>query len=517
MAVRYLLPRKGHLSQSIISLLSVVVISLIVWLVLIFLSVTEGLEKGWINKITAVSAPLRLTPKEAYFDSYYYQVDAFSSTSDYRLKSIKEKLASTNLDPYDEDLDGSLPSYLPLSEKRDLIKETFIILEKYGQPAPFEIASSELHIHLVRDKGENFLNQLSYLTALEENSSSFASIVQKVDVADCKNWEAIAKRDAHPNSILAHLDSEENHFTKEPVAPPRLWAYTVNNQTFLPRDPLGREPLLLAKGFRDNGLCMGDHVNIAFYGSTFSGPQEMVKKGYVAGFYDPGIMPLGGRLVMARPALVTEIRAASQSERWPQGSGIFVYINDPLQAPYVKELILTKLKESALDSYWTVESYEDYDFSKDLVQQLKSDKYLFTLIAFIIILVACSNILSMLILLVNDKKKDIGVLQSMGATKKSIALIFGLVGTALGLLASILGTIVAYFTLANIQTLVDILALLQGRNPFNTLFFGDKLPSTMSSNALIIVWIATSLLSIIAGLVPAIKASRLKPTETLKG
>ena len=123
----------------------------------------------------------------------------------------------------------------------------------------------------------------------------------------------------------------------------------------------------------------------------------------------------------------------------------------------------------------------------------------------------------MLILLVNDKKKDIGVLQSMGATKKSIALIFGLVGTALGLLASILGTAVAYITLANLQTLVDILALLQGRNPFNTLFFGDKLPSTMSTNALIIVWIATSLLSIIAGLVPAIKASRLKPTETLKG
>ena len=517
MAARYLLPRKGHLSQSIISLLSVFVISLIVWLVLIFLSVTEGLEKGWINKITAVSAPLRLTPKEAYFDSYYYQIDAFSSASDYRLKSIKEKLVSTIDDPYDEDLDGILPSYLPSSDKRDIIKETFGILESHGQAVPFEVASSELHIHLVRDKGENFLNQLSYLTALEETGSSFASIVQKIDDADCKNWEAIAKRQADPSSLLLALSSSENQFIKEPVQPPSLWAYTVNDKTFLPQDPLGREPLLLAKGFRDNGLCIGDNVNIAFYGSTFSGPQEMVKKGYVAGFYDPGIMPLGGRLVMARPSLVTEIRAASQTERWPQGSGIFLYMQDPLGAPAVKELITQKLQEAALDSYWTVESYEDYDFSKDLVQQLKSDKYLFTLIAFIIILVACSNILSMLILLVNDKKKDIGVLQSMGATKKSIALIFGLVGTALGLLASILGTAVAYITLANLQTLVDILALLQGRNPFNTLFFGDKLPSTMSTNALIIVWIATSLLSIIAGLVPAIKASRLKPTETLKG
>lgn len=517
MAARYLLPRKGHLSQSIISLLSVFVISLIVWLVLLFLSVTEGLEKGWINKITAVSAPLRLTPKDAYFNSYYYQIDAFSNASHFRLKSIKEKLEAPSLDPYDEEIDGDLPSSFPQKGKNDIVKETFQILANYGTAAAFEIASSELHIHLVRDKGDNFLNQLSYLTALEENSSSFASIVENVTKADQENWMRLADRIDDKQAILQKLSISDNHFQAQPADKPSLWAYTIGDQTFLPVDPLGREPLLMAKGFRESGLAIGDPVTIAFYGSTFSGMQEMVKSGYVAGFYDPGIMPLGGRLVMARPSLVTEIRAASQTERWPQGSGIFVYLKDPQTAPEVKEALLENLRKAQLDPFWTVESYEDYDFSKDLVQQLKSDKYLFTLIAFIIILVACSNILSMLILLVNDKTKDIGILQSMGATKKSIALIFGLCGTALGLIASLLGTLAAYVTLANLQTLVDILALLQGRNPFNTQFFGDKLPSTMSMDALIIVWIATCLLSIVAGLVPAIKASRIKPTETLKG
>lgn len=516
-AARYLLPRKGHLSQSIISLLSVFVISLIVWLVLLFLSVTEGLEKGWIQKITAVTAPVRLTPKDAYFNSYYYLIDSYSQASGYRLKSIKEKQHSLLTDPYDEELDGDLPSFMPSFEKKDIVKETFQILERYGNASAFEIASAELHIHLIREKGENFLNQLSYLTALEDGPSPFSSIVETVTESDRENWQRLAKRSPQSTSILSSLTCVQNHFTQNPEQKPSLWAYTVNDQTFLPEDPLGREPLLLAKGFRESGLAIGDPVTIAFYGSTFSGMQEMVKNGYVAGFYDPGIMPLGGRLVMARPSLVTEIRAASQTERWPQGSGIFVHLKEAGNAPLVKEKILQDLQKAGLDPYWTVESYEDYDFSKDLVQQLKSDKYLFTLIAFIIILVACSNILSMLILLVNDKTKDIGVLQSMGATRKSIALIFGLCGTVLGLFASLIGTLAAYATLANLQTLVDFLAMLQGRNPFNTVFFGDKLPSSMSPTALLIVWIATCLLSIIAGLVPAIKASRIKPTETLKG
>lgn len=489
-AARYLLPRKGHLSQSIISLLSVFVISLIVWLVLIFLSVTEGLEKSWINKITAISAPVRLTPTESYYHSYYYQIDALSYTASYRAKSLREKLTAS-MAPYDEDVDGCLPASFPSPDNRDIVKETFALLTPYGDATPFEIASAELHIHLVRTEGENFLNQLAYITALEESPTPFTALVANPRSEDMENCKRLG---------LAATGAYKDHET-----------------THLPADNFGREPLLFAKGLQESGLAIGDAVTITFYGTSFSGMQEMVKNGYVAGFYDSGIMPMGGRLVMARPDLVTEIRAATGAERWPQSSGLFLHMKEPMKAPLVKEKIAADLQRAGLDRYWTVESYEEYDFAKDLVQQLKSDKYLFTLIALIIILVACSNILSMLILLVNDKTKDIGILQSMGATRKSMALIFGLCGTALGLIASVIGTLIAYITLANLQTLIDLLAMLQGRNPFNTLFFGDKLPSAMSPHALIIVWIATCLLSILAGLVPAIKASRLKPTETLKG
>ena len=84
-ALKYLIPRKKQLSVSLIALLSVLVISLVVWLVLVFLSVTEGIERGWLQKLTTLNAPLRITPTQRYYSSYYYQIDSVSADSHYAL------------------------------------------------------------------------------------------------------------------------------------------------------------------------------------------------------------------------------------------------------------------------------------------------------------------------------------------------------------------------------------------------------------------------------------------------
>src|ERR1700704_6021378 len=93
-ALKYLIPRRRQLSVSIISLISVLVIALVVWLIVVFFSVTNGLEKNWIQKLTALTAPLRITPTEAYYNSYYYQIDSISDASQYNPKTIREKKES---------------------------------------------------------------------------------------------------------------------------------------------------------------------------------------------------------------------------------------------------------------------------------------------------------------------------------------------------------------------------------------------------------------------------------------
>src|SRR5215211_5232959 len=99
--------------------------------------------------------------------------------------------------------------------------------------------------------------------------------------------------------------------------------------------------------------------------------------------------------------------------------------------------------------------------------ELQSQKHLFMLIAIVIIIVACSNIISMLIILVNDKKNEIGILRSMGATSQSIAAIFGICGVVMGFLGSLVGILAAIFTLNNLQALIRLISSIQGYDMFN--------------------------------------------------
>ena len=54
-ARKYLIPRWRQLSVSIISLISILVIALVVWLIVVFFSVKDGLENGWIEKLVALT------------------------------------------------------------------------------------------------------------------------------------------------------------------------------------------------------------------------------------------------------------------------------------------------------------------------------------------------------------------------------------------------------------------------------------------------------------------------------
>src|SRR5579871_1567600 len=135
-AVKYLLPKKRQLSVSLISLMSVLVISLVVWLVLVFLSVTDGIEKKWLDKLTSLHAPLRITPTEAYYSSYYHQIDVLSSASQFRSKNIAQKWQAACSDPYSSEEDEAIPLHFPLPDRmedgtlKDPVKIAYQVLQQ---------------------------------------------------------------------------------------------------------------------------------------------------------------------------------------------------------------------------------------------------------------------------------------------------------------------------------------------------------------------------------------------------
>lgn len=276
--------------------------------------------------------------------------------------------------------------------------------------------------------------------------------------------------------------------------------------------------IFLPKSFRDHEVLLGDRGFLSYVASTAASFSEQRISVFVAGFYDPGLLAVGNKCLLVPKQVTEAINAANAAYTLDKISlnGFQVWCQNPSDADQLKHDIEVKLEEMGISAYWKVSSFKEYDFAKDLLQQFQSDKYLFSLIGILILTVACCNIFSFLLLLVQDKKKEIAILQAMGASKRRIASIFGICGVVVGCLGSLLGALAAVITLHNIDFVVGLLSSLQGHDAFHTTFYGSSLPNTLSSTSLLFLLITTPILSLIAGLLPAIKACKLHPSPTLR-
>ena len=238
----------------------------------------------------------------------------------------------------------------------------------------------------------------------------------------------------------------------------------------------------------------------------------------MVGFYDPGVMAIGARMILTDSAVVHTINSASQSFSFDQNmmNGIQLWFSDLSETKDIQKELSDAFEQAGILPYWNITPYYEYSFAKELLQQFQSDKYLFTLIGVILLLVACSNIISLLVILVNDKKREIAILCAMGASKKSIAWIFTLCGGIMGTMSTLIGTAAALLTIHNIDAVVHFLSFLQGHEAFNAVFYGNSLPDQLSERAVMFILIATPIISLLAGLVPALKASKVHPSKILR-
>jgi len=503
-ALKYLMPGKKRFAASLISLMSIGVISLVVWLVLVFLSVINGIEENWINKLTSLNAPLRITPTDHYYSSYYYLSDSISMISDYNTKNIREKQNTEgNSNPYKYDTDMEIPQSWAkphLNKKGELVdpvKIAFGILSKHQDIAyeDYELSASIMKIAIQREnKNLSFLTQMIYLAAICEKNPHIKHLLLPPSNEDINNF----------NKNLSQIDKEKLH-----SALPTSLSVTLENNI---------EPVFLPKSLKDSGICVGDRGYLSYNKNSSFTHQEQHISIYVAGFYDPGLLPIGNKCVLVNPNVTQMINKAAAVFS-PDGTpmnGIYVWMKDPFKAKKWKSSLEQEFINNDIAQYWKITDFSEYEFAKDLLQQFQSDKMLFSLIAIIILIVACSSIISMLILLVNDKKREIAAMQAMGASKKNIAIIFGICGVTTGLISSIIGILAALFTLNHLDVLVDMLSAIQGHAAFNVMFFGNHLPNTLSIKALLLILIATPIISLIAGIIPAIKATKLSPSNILR-
>lgn len=139
------------------------------------------------------------------------------------------------------------------------------------------------------------------------------------------------------------------------------------------------------------------------------------------------------------------------------------------------------------------------------------------LILTLIVLVAGFNIVTALIMIVKDKGKDIAVLRTMGATKSMITRIFFMDGAFIGIVGTVLGVSIGLLFCYNIESVRQFLEMISGRELFSAeIYFLSQLPAKVDMNEVITIGGTTLLISFLATIYPAYRASKFDPVEALR-
>jgi len=146
---------------------------------------------------------------------------------------------------------------------------------------------------------------------------------------------------------------------------------------------------------------------------------------------------------------------------------------------------------------------------KNLFSWMALEKYAMFIVLSLIVAVAAFNIISTLIMVVIEKRKDIGILKSMGSTNSSIMKIFMLEGLVVGTIGIILGSIFGYI-LCWIQKSFNIISLPP------EIYFISSLPVDMRPLDFILVASAAMILTFLATVYPARRAAQLSPVEAIR-
>jgi lipoprotein-releasing system permease protein len=183
-------------------------------------------------------------------------------------------------------------------------------------------------------------------------------------------------------------------------------------------------------------------------------------------------------------------------------TGLEVQVQDIYAADQIAAAIQAKLGPAYQTRDWM-------RMNRSLFAALKLEKIAMFIILTLIVLVAAFNITSTLIMLVMEKTKDIAILKSMGATRRSIMQIFMLEGIIIGAIGTVIGLALG-FLLTGILKRYEFIKL-----P-SDVYYISTLPVKIETLDVAFIAGATMLISFLATLYPSWQASRLEPVEAIR-
>jgi len=255
------------------------------------------------------------------------------------------------------------------------------------------------------------------------------------------------------------------------------------------------------------GVGLGDKVTVVTpeLNATPVGVMPRLKAFTVVGLFEVGMSDYdrgAGFMHMEDAARLMRLGDAAE--------GVRLKLTDMWDAPMIARDIQYSLDGLYRVSDWT-------QVHRNFFAALRTEKRMMSIILFLIVAVAAFNIVSTLVMVVTDKRADIAVLRTLGASPGRIMAIFMVQGTAIGVFGTLLGVVGGVLLgwnvesiVASIESLFDVHFLDPG------IYYISVLPSDVRAGDVIRIAVGAFLMTVLATLYPAWRAARTDPAEALR-
>lgn len=191
-------------------------------------------------------------------------------------------------------------------------------------------------------------------------------------------------------------------------------------------------------------------------------------------------------------------------------SGVRLKLDDLFAAPRIARELAGMIDVPALVADWT-RSHANF------FRAVQLEKTMMTIILFLIVAVAAFNIVSTLVMAVQEKLADIAILRTLGASPGSVMQIFVLQGAVIGLVGLIAGVLGGLLLANNLDVVIPWIETITGATLWNKeIYYISELPSKVLASDVVTVVSLSFVLTLIATLYPSWRASRVNPAEALR-
>jgi lipoprotein-releasing system permease protein len=230
-----------------------------------------------------------------------------------------------------------------------------------------------------------------------------------------------------------------------------------------------------------------------------SGDMEAESRNYkVAGFLDTGMFDFDARFIYMA---LSDARGLCGYH--PDGAtAIGVRIRDMMSAPQVADDIEAHLGQ--YDYY----SNNWIDLNSNLFEWVQIEKVVMFLLLGLIFVVAAFNIVGILTMMVGERRREIGILLSMGARRSQVQNIFLIDGMIVGGLGIVIGSLLGWLACLYLDKV--------GLSLPGDVYFVDRVPVLLQTADFLMVALAAMVITLLATLLPSYEAARLRPMDIIR-